>query len=174
MNLIIVRHGESVANSKEIDQGNKDEWSDTPLTEKGLNQARAVAQRLKDEDIKIIFTSDLKRAKQTAEEINKFHNVKMIIDSRLRDIVNDENLEDFILKCDYAFKDIEKAGKNAIIVAHGSSCLTILAKTTSSREEGAKIVSQYKNGYGNTCVSLVEKVGDKYKIKLIGCRKHLD
>ncbi len=174
MKLTIVRHGESIANSKNISQGKQDEWLDTPLTEKGKKQAKAVAERLKDEGVSIIISSDLKRAKQTAEEINKFHNVEIKLDSRLRDMLNNEALEDFIAKCNQAFDDIEKLGKNAIVVAHGSSCLTLLAITTGNREEGGKIVREHQEKYGNTCVSVVEKQGDKYNIKFIGCKKHLE
>lgn len=174
MKLIIVRHAESVANSKKISQANRDKWADTPLTEKGLTQANAVAQRLKDEDIEIIYCSTLKRAKETAEEINKFHNVEIKYDSRFIDEINDEPLEDFISRCKESFKEIEKTGKNVIIVAHGSVCLTLLAFTTASREEGGKIVKEYAHKYGNTCVSFIEKVKGKYQIKLIGCRKHLE
>ncbi|MEK6894858.1 MAG: histidine phosphatase family protein [Nanoarchaeota archaeon] len=174
MNLIIVRHAESIANSKRMSQANRDEWADTSLTEKGLIQAKAVAQRLKNENIEIIFCSTLKRAKETTQEINKFHNVEIKYDSRLIDNINDEPLEDFISRCNESFKEIEKTGKNAIIVAHGSVCLTLLAFATGSKDEGEKIISKYTNKYDNTCVSFVEKVKGKYQINLIGCRKHLD
>ena len=174
MKLIIVRHGESEANAKGISQGNRDEWLDTSLTEKGNKQAKAVAKRLKDEDIGVIISSDLKRAKQTAEEINKFHNVEIILDSRLRDMLNNEELEDFIAKCNHTLGDIEKLDKNAIVVTHESSCLTLLAITTGNREEGGKNVREHQNKPGNTCVSVVEKEGNKYNIKFIGCKKHLE
>lgn len=174
MNLIIVRHAESIANSKGISQANRDEWSDTSLTEKGLIQAKAVAERLKNEDIKIIFCSTLKRAKETAQEINKFHNVEIKYDSRIIDDIADEPSEDFISRCNQAFKEIEKTNKNAIIVVHGSVCLTLLALTTGSKEEGNKLVKEYSYKYGNTCVSFVEKVKGKYQIKLIACRKHIE
>jgi broad specificity phosphatase PhoE len=133
-----------------------------------------VAKRLKDEDIGVIISSDLKRAKQTAKEINKFHNIEIILDSRLRDILNNEELEDFVAKCNHALGDIEKLDKNAIVVAHESSCLTFLVITTGNREEGGKIVREHQNKHENTCVSVVEKEGNKYNIKFIGCKKHLD
>lgn len=116
----------------------------------------------------------MKRAKQTAEEINKFHDVKIIFDPRLRDMLDDEDLENFIKKCERSFKDIENENKNVLVVAHGSSVLTLLAITTGSREEGGKIVREHSSKYGNTYVSLVEKEGNKYNIKLIGCKNHLD
>src|SRR3989344_1019640 len=165
--IILVRHGESVANAKKVSQGKQDEWIDTHLTEKGRDEARKVAQRLKKEKIGIIYSSDLKRAKETAEEINKFHSVKIKFDDRLRDILNDELLEDFV-------KEIENEERNILVVAHGSSVLTLLAILAGSKEEGDKIVEEHRRKYGNTCVSLVEKDGNKYNIKLIGCGKHLD
>jgi len=172
--IILVRHGESVANAKKVSQGKQDEWIDTHLTEKGRDEARKVAQRLKKEKIGIIYSSDLKRAKETAEEINKFHSVKIKFDDRLRDILNDELLEDFVKKCSDLFKEIENEERNILVVAHGSSVLTLLAILAGSKEEGDKIVEEHRRKYGNTCVSLVEKDGNKYNIKLIGCGKHLD
>ncbi|MBS3084095.1 histidine phosphatase family protein [Candidatus Pacearchaeota archaeon] len=172
--IILVRHGESMANAKKMSQGKQDEWIDTHLTEKGREEAEKVALRLKKEKIDIIYSSDLKRAKETAEAINKFHNVKIKLDIRLRDILNGELLEDFVKKCADSFKEIENEDKNVLVVAHGSSVLTLLGIISGSKEEGDKIVKENKGKYGNTYVSLVEKNNDKYEIKLIGCRKHLD
>ncbi|MCK4650145.1 histidine phosphatase family protein [Candidatus Pacearchaeota archaeon] len=47
--------------------------------------SRKIAERLKNKDIRIIYTSDLKRAKETAEIIAKHHNLQIKIDKRLRD-----------------------------------------------------------------------------------------
>ncbi len=97
--IILVRHGESIANAKGISQGNRNKWMDTSLTKKGKEQAKKLAERLKEEKIEVIYSSDLKRAKETAEEINKFHNLKIKFDKRLRDLMNNESLENFIKKC---------------------------------------------------------------------------
>jgi len=69
MKLIIVRHAESIANSKDVYDGNDGGL----LTKRGRMQAKAAAGRLKKERIDKIFVSDLKRAVLTAEEIIKFH-----------------------------------------------------------------------------------------------------
>lgn len=82
MKLFIIRHGESEANAKGIHQGQR---IDTSLSKLGRSQAKKLAKRLKNEKIEVIYTSDLKRAKETAEEINKFHQVKLISDRRLRE-----------------------------------------------------------------------------------------
>jgi len=65
--LLIVRHGETDANAAGIWQG----ATDHPLNERGKLQAQAVAQRLAQEEphIAAIYTSPLKRARQTAEII---------------------------------------------------------------------------------------------------------
>jgi alpha-ribazole phosphatase len=82
MRLILVRHGHTIYNEENRYQGQ----SDIPLNEKGLEQAKLLRKRFKNEKIEIIFSSDLKRAFQTAEEIVKGRNIKIIKDERLREI----------------------------------------------------------------------------------------
>ena len=73
MKLFLVRHGQSLANKERKHQGREDEWRNTSLSNIGKTQAKKVADRLKDENFNLIYSSPLKRAKQTAEIINKFH-----------------------------------------------------------------------------------------------------
>ena len=65
--LLLVRHGETDANVAGIWQG----ATDHPLNERGLAQARAVAERLAREEAQVtaVYTSPLRRARQTAEII---------------------------------------------------------------------------------------------------------
>lgn len=62
--LLLVRHGETALNAARILQP-----PDTPLSERGLEQARALARRLAAEPISTIWSSDLPRAWQTAEAV---------------------------------------------------------------------------------------------------------
>lgn len=66
INLYLARHGESVSNSKNVFIGRS---VDPLLTEKGLQQAKSLAQSLKHKHIQAIFSSTLMRAKQTADII---------------------------------------------------------------------------------------------------------
>lgn len=66
MKLYLVRHGNTDSLDKGIFQA-----LDTPLNEKGINQAKALAERLKDESFDLVVSSSLTRAKQTAEIIGK-------------------------------------------------------------------------------------------------------
>lgn len=61
----IVRHGETEWNIKGIIQGHKD----SPLTKQGVGQAKQVAKLFKKVKFDEIFSSDLFRAKRTAEII---------------------------------------------------------------------------------------------------------
>jgi len=63
--LYLVRHGETEWNVKKINQGQ----SESSLTEKGIEQAKETAERLKDIKFDAIFSSDLSRTQRTAEII---------------------------------------------------------------------------------------------------------
>jgi 2,3-bisphosphoglycerate-dependent phosphoglycerate mutase len=65
--LVLVRHGQSEWNLKNLFTG----WKDPALTEKGVSEARAAGQRLKAKGLKfdICFTSALSRAQNTLKLI---------------------------------------------------------------------------------------------------------
>lgn len=65
--LVLVRHGQSEWNLKNLFTG----WKDPALTEKGVGEARAAGQRLKARGLKfdICFTSALSRAQNTLQLI---------------------------------------------------------------------------------------------------------
>lgn len=67
MRLILVRHGETVENAAGILQGQ----SPGKLSKKGITQAKQAAIKLKNQKIKYVYCSDLRRTKQTAKEITK-------------------------------------------------------------------------------------------------------
>jgi probable phosphoglycerate mutase len=69
MRLILTRHGETVENREGIVQGRLP----GRLSKRGRKQVKLLAQRLKDEHIDAIFSSDLDRAAETAREIAKYH-----------------------------------------------------------------------------------------------------
>lgn len=80
--IIIVRHAEAEGNVKRLFHG----WTDSSLTQKGIRQARVVAERLKDIDIDCIYSSDLKRAYDTASFIAEIKELDVFIDKGLREM----------------------------------------------------------------------------------------
>lgn len=61
----LIRHGSTAWNKEGRIQGH----TDNPLDEEGLQQAEAIAERLSGEHWDYIYSSDLLRARQTAEVI---------------------------------------------------------------------------------------------------------
>ena len=61
--LILIRHGQSVWNAENRFTG----WTDVDLSEKGVKEAEEAGDELRDQVIDVIHTSDLIRAKRTAE-----------------------------------------------------------------------------------------------------------
>lgn len=61
--IYLARHGETEANINHICSG----FSDSPLTENGINQAKDLGRRLKDVHFDAVFSSDIWRAHHTAK-----------------------------------------------------------------------------------------------------------
>ena len=82
MTTFLARHGETEWNRVGRWQGK----TDIPLSEAGRVQARALADRLGDCGITEIFTSDLSRARETAEIVAETLRVsRLSVDPRLRE-----------------------------------------------------------------------------------------
>ena len=77
--LLLVRHGETDWNRDGRWQGH----SDTHLNEVGRDQARRVAGELSDVDV--VYTSDLARARETAEIIATAQGLDVHLEPRLRE-----------------------------------------------------------------------------------------
>jgi probable phosphoglycerate mutase len=79
--LLLVRHGLTLSNV----QGRYTGQSDVPLTQVGERQAEAVGKRLATEGLDVIVTSDLQRARNTANAIARHHNLPVWNDADLRE-----------------------------------------------------------------------------------------
>lgn len=79
--IYLVRHGETEWNRQGLLQGH----NDSPLTEKGISQAQFLAQELEELTFDHIYSSDLKRAIDTAEIINKKKNTPLSTSKLLRE-----------------------------------------------------------------------------------------
>ena len=83
MKLLLIRHGESVANTEGRLQGQMD----SPLTDRGREQAHALACRLVRErwPVSSIHSSDLRRAAETGEILGVALGAPVFLDERLRE-----------------------------------------------------------------------------------------
>ena len=79
--IIAIRHGETSWNADARIQGQRD----VGLNDTGRWQARRVGAALADENITAVYSSDLGRAHQTAQEISEATGVPVVPDERLRE-----------------------------------------------------------------------------------------
>lgn len=79
--ILIIRHGQTDWNVQKKLQGH----SDIPLNENGRKQAEMLSAILKDEHLDAIYSSDLKRAHETAIAIAETHHLPVIADRRFRE-----------------------------------------------------------------------------------------
>ncbi|MDY6768586.1 MAG: histidine phosphatase family protein, partial [Candidatus Nanohaloarchaea archaeon] len=143
--IILARHGETDHNHDKILQGQRD----VDLNERGVEQAKQLSERLAAEDIDAVYSSDLERARKTAEIIGVEHDLEPEPIAALRersygelegepqesrrervdhpDELDDlkpeggENLDDLTERIRPVLNDIheEHAGETVAVVGHG-------------------------------------------------------
>jgi len=80
--ILLARHGETDWNRDGRFQG----WADPPLNAAGRAQARALADQLRDTPFDAAYSSDLRRAHETAQIVAAAHGVDVVTDPGLREI----------------------------------------------------------------------------------------
>jgi len=82
MKIYTARHGQTDWNVAGKMQGQ----TDIPLNETGRSQAELLATKFMDIELDKIYTSKLSRAHETAQIINKHHNVELVADVALNEV----------------------------------------------------------------------------------------
>lgn len=77
----LVRHGQTEWNEKKLIQG----FKDSPLTDSGIIEVKKLAKKLKNIKFDYIYSSDLLRAKRTAEIIALEHKLSVETDKLIRE-----------------------------------------------------------------------------------------
>src|SRR5687768_8562436 len=138
--LLLARHGETDWNRELRIQGS----SDIALNELGRQQASALAQELADVPLDAIYSSDLSRARETAEAVAATHELQVRLDPRLRerafgswegltrediaelpdrsrhDGESDDEVRERVLEAVQAIADAHP-GEQVLVVAHGGA-----------------------------------------------------
>lgn len=107
--LILVRHGETDWNVEGRYQGH----SDVPLNARGRAQAARLAEALRGSDIRAIYSSDLARARETAEALAHATRLAVQHDPRLREI--DQGDWEGMLFLEIHLSDFARAGRPAVL-----------------------------------------------------------
>lgn len=189
MRLIITRHGKTIENQEGIHQGHLN----GTLSELGKEQARRVAERLKNEKIDYIYSSDLGRASDTVKEIAKFHPItpiEFVRDLRERYLgifqgkkeVNKEliNNHGSIESKKEVYERAKKFLDDVIHKHHTDTVLFVGHNSINKAIIGIIINKKSDEIYDienlhNTSISIYEIDEDKnHEIILFNCKKHLD
>lgn len=197
MKLYLTRHGESKATIEKRFQGQ----FDSELTSTGLEQAKKLANRLKEYHFETIYTSPLKRAKVTTDEILKFHpNTKIIVleelkekdhgiytgllKSEIKEYVKSgedkfsqkppkgESHNDHIKRVEKIIREIVKENKDTLIVSHQGTLRVILHIILELDKNIA--LNKEKTPVSNTSLYIVEINKEERKVILENCSKHLN
>lgn len=136
MKIFLVRHGE-----KELSE------EDVSLTKEGFIQAKAVAKQLMKYKISKVYSSDLLRAKQTANEYVLLSQQKIIETSKLREIyrvlvggperenTSKNRLKEDKQRADEIFDEFLTVNENIVVFCHGNIIKYFLNKILKSNED---------------------------------------
>lgn len=167
--ILFIRHGESEANIEWVFAGQK---NNSPLTEKGKQQAIEIGKQIKNQNIIIhhIISSPLLRTQQTAELIAEeiwFTHSKIIIDERITEYdmgdltstpiikvssqallsaKNAEPIKHFTSRIISFLKSIYKDWENYLIISHAGVGRLIETMKQHIKPELFYDLPAYKNG----------------------------
>jgi len=169
MNLYFARHGQTDANIN-MTGGQSVTELDAPLNQLGIQQADELAEQLKDVKFDTVISSSLKRAYQTAESVNKYHNLPIKVSDVWRErqydayidtntwndlfdfdknipVKNGESLPDFFERVYKAIDDLRREydGKTVLIVSHGGVQHALYAYANKLPLSGNIRISPMKN-----------------------------
>jgi len=82
LHIYLTRHGETEWNIQNRLQG----WKDSPLTSKGINDAKALSQKISGIRFQSIYSSPSKRALNTAKILSGGNDIPIFLDENLREI----------------------------------------------------------------------------------------
>ena len=156
MRIVLLRHGQTDWNAERRTQG----WTDNPMNAVGVSQAQAAADRLTNMGVEHFYSSDSRRAHQTAQIVNEKLNLPLILDKRLRERdsgdlngkiksqlpyikdfhanphkYNAETYDDVFSRVKSFFTELKASGKNnVLIVSHGRAISIMLYYFTGQQE----------------------------------------
>ena len=191
MSILLIRHGETALNAARIVQ-----HPDTPLNERGIGQARRLAERLANFPITAIVSSDYSRAHMTAEAIAEVKGLPIAIQESLRernfgdargvshaDLGVDlyapdfhpqggESWEMFHERVTVAWREVADRVADhegdLVVVSHALVCRSLVENHLTLEEGMDARVSRWPN----TALTVIEERAP-WRVSVLACGKHL-
>lgn len=191
--LILVRHGE--AQPLPVGQAFAPRDVDLPLTERGREQAAAAAERLARRSIGAIYSSPLKRARETAEPLAALTGLPVREDARLREVeiagigpVALHDLAEIAIahggwshlpgsESSASIRDRMREAIQEVVDAHPGERIAIFSHAGSINAYVAsllEIVSDFFFPAGNTGISIVRARGERRLLVTLNDISHLE
>lgn len=186
--IVLIRHGITNWNAERRAQGQ----NDIPLNDIGREQAHALANRLKSEQWDMIFSSDLSRAKETADILGTALDLEVHPDTRLREMHKGETegttLEERINRWGIQWDQLPLGIENDVSITNrGVSFMTeIITKFSNKRilvvSHGALIGQTIKGlipttdvnvFIHNTSMTTLKYTDPNWTCEKLNCAKHL-
>lgn len=181
MKIYIMRHGKTVWNEKNITQGR----AQNRLSKEGKAETQQAALQNINTQFDVIISSPLMRTMQTANIMNKYHNVEIIKDKDLTEIdqgvftgrhINEYSAEDLKLKkarsksvgmetyieCYNRLKNFAKklktySYKSVLIVTHKCPAIYLeMALNNQPFKEPEYMDDVFKNSFKNSQIKMIE------------------
>lgn len=149
--IILIRHGETAWNAEKRLQGHLD----IPLNAEGERQAAALGAALANEPLDAIFSSDLRRAMQTAQAVADLQGKTVAIDAGLRE------------RCFGAFEGLRY---DEIEAHYPDDYAAWRARERHARYPGGKHVAETLDEFFNRVVGTVDRIvrhGKYHKVALV-------
>jgi probable phosphoglycerate mutase len=189
--IVWVRHGETEGNAKRILQ-----LPETPLSARGLEQAERLAARLARWPIGRILSSDLMRARMTAERVARVTGAPLELDPGLQERnfgelrgtpyaelpcdpfapgyvpPGGESWEDLHARADAVWERVVRLARETaghlVVVTHGLVCHSLVTRRL-LLAQGVRA----PQGFANTSVTLIEP-DPPWRVALANCTAHLE
>ena len=191
MTIFLIRHGETASNAARIVQ-----VPEAPLNERGLEQADRLASRLADRGIRLILSSDLARARMTAERLGTVIDAPIEYDSGLQERnygdlrgrayaefdfnihgpgfapPGGEDWDTFERRVDEVWPRVlatqQRVGGPIAVVTHGLVCRSLCVRLLELPDGTSNA-----HAFANTSLTIVDPT-PPHRVSLLNCAQHLD
>ena len=190
--ILLIRHGETALNASRIVQ-----FPDTPLSERGLDQAARLAKRLASFPVGAILASDYARARMTAEAIRDETGLPIVVRTGLRERnfgayrgcphddlppafrfdgaapPGGESVAGFDARVESAWAEVTEFANgvegDTTVVTHGLVCRSIVERLVDSDHGPEREPAMW----GNTALTVLES-GARWRVRLLASTRHLE
>ena len=191
MAILLIRHGETTLNAARVVQ-----FPDTPLSDRGRDQAARLARHLASFPLGAILSSDYARARMTAEAIRKETGLPVALHTGLRERnfgscrgrphdergpafrfdgaapPGGESVAAFDARVDAAWAEVtELAGGvegDTAVVTHGLVCRSIVERLVVNAHASERVPAMW----GNTAFTVLEP-GERWRVSRLASTRHL-